>query len=70
MMNKILNIVGVMLAGFAVCYTVAAVFDRLGLPPDTVLNSIIILLITVFIVIGLSVIINIVFASRQKADNK
>lgn len=70
MVNKILNVVGIMLLGFAISYMVSAVFDKLGFSPNIMINSIIIIMITVLFLTALKIIINLLFVSRQKTDNK
>jgi len=70
LVNKILNVVGIMLLGFAISYMVSAVFDKLGFSPNIMINSIIIIMITVLFLTALKIIINLLFVSRQKTDNK
>ncbi|WP_164216982.1 hypothetical protein [Virgibacillus sp. YIM 98842] len=69
MINKMLNVVGVMLLGFTVSYMVSAVFDGFGLSPNIIINALLIISITVFIIITLRLIIHKLFESRHKADN-
>ena len=70
MVNKILNVVGIMLLGFAISYMVSAVFDKLGFSLNIMINSIIIIMITVLLLTALTIIINLLFVSRQKTDSK
>jgi len=70
LVNKILNVVGIMLLGFAISYMVSAVFDKLGFSPNIMINSIIIIMITVLFLTALKTIINLLFVSRQKTDKK